>query len=218
MDKSKFIQKLKTKYKDLGFSDKAIDGVASYLGATVADDAKDEDIDNAIDGVEPILKAFQGEIDSRATAAAEKAKKDASKPKQEPGGAPAKTEPEKTLADMPEWAKTFAKQMETLASGLSNLQAEKTTGTRKQTLEEKLKDAPETFKNKVLKDFGRMKFETDEEFQSYLTETEEDAKAFDQEITDKGLGLQTPPQKGKETKGDKPATKEEVKDVVDSIM
>lgn len=59
-----FIEKikaaLKTKYKSLGFSEKAFDGVASYLDKTVT---KEEDIETATGGVESLFKAFQGEVD-----------------------------------------------------------------------------------------------------------------------------------------------------------
>jgi len=215
VDKTKFIGKLKTKYKNLGFSDKAFDGVADYLSQTVADDATDEVIETAIGGVENLLKAFQGDIDSRVNAAVERARKEASKPtKQDNGGDPdpKKDEPDNKPDDVPEWAKT-------LITAVSELKNGKTTETRKQALEAKLKDAPDSYKNKILKDFNRMKFDTDEEFNTYLTETEEDLKVAVQELADQGLKAQGKPLTGGAPANDsKQATKEELDAVISQIM
>lgn len=59
--KEKLLEALKTEYKNLGFGQKAFDGVADYLSKTIE---KEEDISNAISGVGGLLKAFQGEVDT----------------------------------------------------------------------------------------------------------------------------------------------------------
>lgn len=58
--KEKIFDALKAKYANLGFGSKALDGVAEYLVKTVE---KEDDIENAISGVEPLLKSFQSDID-----------------------------------------------------------------------------------------------------------------------------------------------------------
>ena len=58
--KNNLLTSLKTKYKNLGFGDKAFDGVAEFLSKTVT---KEDEIETAISGVEPLLKAFQGDND-----------------------------------------------------------------------------------------------------------------------------------------------------------
>lgn len=58
--KEKIENALKTKYANLGFGHKAFDGVADYLVKTVE---KEEDIETAVAGVEPLLKSFQSDID-----------------------------------------------------------------------------------------------------------------------------------------------------------
>lgn len=58
--KEKIKSALETKYKNLGFGDKAFDGVASYLSKTVKEE---QDVDTAIADVEDLLKSFQGDID-----------------------------------------------------------------------------------------------------------------------------------------------------------
>lgn len=62
--KEKILSALKTKYSNLGFSQKAFDGVASYLEKTVSDESQ---IETAASGVEPLLKVFQAESDRART-------------------------------------------------------------------------------------------------------------------------------------------------------
>ncbi|MDR2065181.1 MAG: hypothetical protein LBP85_05685 [Prevotellaceae bacterium] len=60
-----------------------------------------------------------------------------------------------------------------LLEKVSVFEAGNTAKTRLETLNDKLKECKdETFKAKILKDFARMKFETDNEFTEYLTDTE----------------------------------------------
>lgn len=59
--KEKILVALKTKYKTFGFGDKAFNGVADYLSKTVTEEGQ---IEIAISGVEGLLKAFQGDIDT----------------------------------------------------------------------------------------------------------------------------------------------------------
>lgn len=54
-----------------------------------------------------------------------------------------------------------------------------------------------TFGNRTLKSFSKMNFENDEEFEQFLSEVEEDLKAYNQERADAGLStLGTPPAAG----------------------
>ena len=70
---------------------------------------------------------------------------------------------------------------------LSKYEGDEIFKSRKSTLETKLEKAPETFRNKILKDFSRMSFEDDEKFSEYVTETENDLKEFEQEFSNSGL-------------------------------
>ncbi len=69
--KEKILSALKTKYKNLGFGDKAFSGVADFLATTVTEE---DQIETTIGGVENLLKAFQGDIDNRVNTAVAKAK------------------------------------------------------------------------------------------------------------------------------------------------
>lgn len=89
--------------------------------------------------------------------------------------------------EAPAWAKSLIDQNKALTEEIAKIKTGSTTQTRKQVLEAKLAQAPEAMKSKLLKDFGRMNFESDEDFNSFVTETETDVAAFIQDNANKGL-------------------------------
>ena len=103
--KEKIIAALKTKFSNLGFGEKAFTGVAEFLATTVTDETH---IETAITGVEPLLKAFQGDIDKRVSDAIAKTKAEL---KTDPPTPPKKDEP-KPGDDTPAWAKDLIKKVE----------------------------------------------------------------------------------------------------------
>lgn len=196
--KEKILAALKTKYNNLGFTDKAFDGVAEYLSKTVTEEAA---IEGAITGVDGLLKAFQGDADKRVTEAVEKVKKETKPAEPKKTEEPKKPEEaKKPSEEVPEWAKSLIESNKTLSEKLNTIDADKAKVTRRQTLEGKLVNVPEQFKAKVLKDFDRMSFEKDEDFNTYLTDTNTDIAALNQELADKGLGQQGPPNLGQVNK------------------
>lgn len=62
--KEKILAALKTRYANLGFGPKALDGVAAIMEKTVADESH---IETAVGGVEPLLRVFQSEADRART-------------------------------------------------------------------------------------------------------------------------------------------------------
>lgn len=97
--KEKIIDALKNKYSNLGFGQKAFDGVASYLEKTVTDDSQ---LETVISGVEPLLKAFQSDIDRMRTekSALQTQLEELQKAKPVDGGGQGKkNEPDKTVFD-----------------------------------------------------------------------------------------------------------------------
>lgn len=164
--KEKILASLKTKYKNLGVSDKALEGIAAMLAVTTTDEAN---IETATDGVKDLLTSIQSDADKRVTDAVAKIKPPkAPEPPKTPADEPPKTD------ETPAWAKS-------LISEIAELKAGKTVDLRKQTLETKLKDVNPAYSAKILKDFQRMKFESDEDFNAYVAETETDAVAFTKE-------------------------------------
>jgi hypothetical protein len=113
----------------------------------------------------------------------------------------------------------LAAELEPLKKELASYKAGDVAKTRLQTLTEKLKDCKdETFKAKALKDFARMKFETDDEFNEYLTDTETDIETANQNVANSTLGSQKRPWVSAGKTGDKKeASKEELDAVIDKL-
>lgn len=90
--KEKIFSALKTKFRNLGFSAKAIEGVAESLAATGL--VNDENLDAIVEGQKSALSAMQAEIDRRVTSAVEEAKAEANKnATPADGGGQQRTEP-----------------------------------------------------------------------------------------------------------------------------
>lgn len=96
----------------------------------------------------------------------------------------------------------IAAQLKPLQDELSNYKAADVNKQRRATLEGKLKDAPEKFRSKILKDYDRMNFENDDVFNEYLTETETDLTEFNQDLANQGLGRFPKPGQGGSGKTD----------------
>lgn len=93
--KEKIFSALKTKFSNLGFSAKAIEGVAESLDATGL--ITDENLDAIVEGQKSALSAMQAEIDSRVTSAVEKAKAETKSATPGNGGNQSKYEPERAF-------------------------------------------------------------------------------------------------------------------------
>lgn len=182
------LAQLKTRYKNLGFSEKSFEGVSTYVGATIKDDATEDEIKTIIDGVEPLLKAFQGDIDSRVNTAVEKAKKEAAK---KISGEP-DPEPEPDDKDTPAWAKKMFDQNKALAEKIASFEL----GQNKKTLTEKLhsklteKKIPLTFAK------GRS-IDKEEDIETIASEIENDYLEVKQGLINDGLSGATTPLEGK---------------------
>lgn len=173
--RKKIIEALKTKYRNMGFSEKAFDGVAAFIEPSVKEEA---DIETAIGGgVEALLKVFQGEGDSIRTAKAATEKKlqeleaqirtlgngggngTAPKPESDP-------KPAGDAEETPAWAKALLDANKALSERLNKLDAERTATTRKQKLAEVIGKLPDTFR----KPYERIALDSlkEEEFQTML--------------------------------------------------
>ena len=80
-----------------------------------------------------------------------------------------------------------------LLEKVAGLEGNATNANRRELLVKELAEVPESYKNKVLKDFDRMAFEDQDTFNEYLDDTKSDVASFGQELADKGLGHQSPP-------------------------
>jgi hypothetical protein len=193
--KIKTAARLKALFAGVALSKKTIELIGDQMSkAGLTDESTDEEIDAKLND-RNALYSFedQKKFDDYQTGkvAKEKADKEAADKKAAEEGKTPPTNPED--AEMPAWAKALIQSNQTLAQSLEAIKGEKVTNTRKEQLAEKLANTPDAFKNKAIKDFNRMKFETDDEFNDYLTETETDAADFIQEQSNAGLGGDRPP-------------------------
>ena len=216
--KDLILKALKTKYKNLGFGEKAFEGVADYLAKTVTEEAN---IETAIDGVEGILKVFQSEADKlRGENTTLKSQLEAAK-KAETKPADSKKDGEggNDGDDVPKWAKKIFEGFEGVQKKLEALETDKVTGSRRSQLDDKLKDAPEALKGVIAKNFGKMKFESDDEFSEYLADVSTQVDEFAKQMKIDGVS-----ENGKSPAGTgggadkKEATKEELAAVTGKIL
>lgn len=185
------------------FSGVRKDGLAQLAGAlalqaTTEDEAKGlvEKLTKA--QVDTFIKDFRADVDKEVSESNKtyennlKKKFDfVEKGKQDPEPQPGKTDPN-DIASIVQAA--VASAVAPIQEKLSGFEQGKVAETRLQTLTEKLSGCKdEVFKTRVLKDFGRMKDMSDDEFAEYLTETETDIATANQNMADNQLGGQGKP-------------------------
>lgn len=170
------LQALKTKYKNLGFGEKALSGVAAYLAQTVTEE---NGIEPAVTGAELLLKAFQSDIDARVTSAVSKAKSE-QKPEQAPP--PEKKSEAKKDDEVPTWAKGILDRLD----AFEKKEAKSTLISQaKAKLAEK--KIPESFLR------GRsLELQTEAEIDNLVTSIEADYTAFRQDLINQGVIVNTP--------------------------
>lgn len=189
--KGKILVALKTKYKTFGFGDKAFDGVADYLSKTVTEESQ---IETAISGVEGLLKAFQGDIDTvRNEKSGLQKQLDELKNKIENPNPNPNPNPEDKKDDMATIiANAVSAAVKPLSDELAQFKAEKSQATRQEQIMAKAKEygIPETFAK-------RYAIPDDADLDIYF----KDAK---QELANIGFSGVTPPESA-ETKMEKEA-------------
>ena len=188
------LQALKPKVKAFGFNKNELKGVAAKIAnnLTLEEEASEEDIneaiDNAIDAVLPYLEMGQ----KQANRVINDYKRKSENPIEEEEEEEEETKPQKKAAtakkeeDVPAWAQAMMKTMEALSGEVSTMKGEKLSNSRKSRLEELLKETG-SFGQRTLKNFAKMKFENDEEFDDFFEEVEADLKAYNQERANDGL-------------------------------
>lgn len=159
--KEKIFVALKTKYKTFGFGEKAFDGVADYLSKTVTEEGQ---VETAIGGVEGLLKAFQGDIDSvRNEKSGLQKQLDELKNKEKPNPE------EKKDDDVPAWAQSLIDSNKNLSTELSTLKQEKLQATRQEQILAKAKEygIPENYAK-------RCAIKEDEDLDTYFKDLKQD--------------------------------------------
>lgn len=223
--RKKIIEALKNRYRNLGFSEKAFDGVAAYIEPSIKEESE---IETAIGGVEALLKAFQGEADSLRTAKSAAEKKLAEleakikemedgEQKPAPAPKPAPTPKPKEGEETPAWAKALIEANKALNDRLNKMDSERTTKARKQQLSEIVSKLPETLR----KPYERIALDSlkEDEFTSMLSEVTTEVDGALAELKSKGAVFGRPVGSGaKKGEGDlKEATDAEAQAVVDRL-
>lgn len=187
--KDKILNALKTKFTNLGFSDKAFAGAAEFLAATVTDEAN---IETAVAGVEPLLKAFQGEIDYRVGNAVAKTKSELEKKPVTPPAPPTPPTPTTPPVDPNDIATLVANAVKSAVDPLR----QKIDGYEKREkeaalvtmLKKRIGDkVPEAYlKNRPLV------VESEQDIERVATEIENDYTSFKQELINSNLFQEVP--------------------------
>lgn len=175
--------------KFAGIPEATLERIATKKAGSVTDESQ---LQSIVDGID-YGQIVQSEVDSKITDANKKAIQNYETAHKLKDGKPVKDQepgkdPDPNKDDIAAIVAAAVKTaVEPLNQKLSAFEGQKTTETRLQQLEGKLKDVPETFKAQKLKDFKRMNFETDESFNEYLGEVETDITALNQELANSNL-------------------------------
>lgn len=205
--KSKIIAKLKAKATAVGaanLSNVRINGLADKLDAIVTNE---DDIDGEIDKLDQLfsfkemasLDDAKRNADNKGAGEEDEAEK-AAKAKKEADEKAAAEEAAKAAGkggdEMPSWFKAHLedqnKRFDGLSFSIAEIQKGSLSKTRRQQLEAKLDKAPDRFKTRTLRDFELLKLESDDEFNNYLANIEQDVADEIQAASDAGLGVDAP--------------------------
>ena len=189
---------LKPKVKAFGFNQKELKGIAAKIAnnLTSAEEASIEDVNAEIEAQIEAAIPFLQFAQSQSSRVIEEWRKkhqeglgdedeDEDEPLDLPKPKPSKKNTQPKSEDN-EQMKQLMDMVAKLTGEISSLKQEKTAETRKSRLEKLLKDAG-TFGTRTLKSFSKMNFESEEEFEDFFNEVEDDLKAYNQERADKGL-------------------------------
>ena len=229
----------------LGFNRKEYRSLAQKIvdDSDLKDDATEDDensyIDDAIEDMEPVLKLGQQYANrianDKGSNGGKKGKKDGDndddeEDDDEEDDDASDTKPRKSKKSKsndgsddegdgePSW---FKKYRESLDKRFEKIESSHTGDTRKSKVEKILKDANVLDKplgKRTLRDFGRMHFENDEEFDEFIDEIAEDVEGIESDGNDDGAVASTskditPPKGGKKTKKNDVASDQEVDDL-----
>ncbi|MBB2148814.1 hypothetical protein [Pedobacter gandavensis] len=187
--------RLKALFTGVALSKKSIDAITEKATVGLTDESTDEEIDVVLNARNEVWSFDeQRKFDDYQAGKVSKdaADKEAARLKAIADGKPEPVEIDPNETKTEKMLRLMMEKLEKQDQAIAAMNGEKVTNTRKDQLTKILENTPDAFKNKAIKDFNRMKFDTDDEFNDYLTETENDAADFVQEQSNAGLGVDTP--------------------------
>jgi hypothetical protein len=207
--KEKILTALKARFD--GVNDHILSRIADKLARTVT---TEDAVQTAVDAV-TFQQVIDGEADRRATEATQTAivsyeKKYSikeGKPVTTGGGQGTQTEPDKGgdgNGETPAWAKALIESNKALSDKMASLEGERVVTSRKQKLDAVIDKLPDNLK----KPYGRISLKemTDDEFDTFVTETTAEVDGLVADFAVKGAVVKAPiggnPSKGEPSKED----------------
>ena len=198
---------LKPKSKALGFSREELEGIAADVANNLEldEEASDEDvnaeIEKQVNAVLPYLKIAQKT--AQRTIQSFKDSQYLDDDDDDPAGSkkPIRKQKKEKDEQVPAWAQALITQNKALQTEILGLKSERENDGRRSKLKALLKDKG-TFGKTVLKNFDKMKFENESEFDDFYDGIVEDLAAIDQERANEGLGKLGAPAAQRKPKND----------------
>lgn len=193
---------LKPKSKALGFSREELEGIAADVANNLEldEEASDEDvnaeIEKQVNAVLPYLKIAQKTAQRTIQSFKDsqdldddEVDDDVDDDDDDPAGnkKPIRKQKKEKEEQVPAWAQALITQNKALQTEILGLKSERENDGRRSKLKALLKDKG-TFGKTVLKNFDKMKFENESEFDDFYDGVVEDLAAIDQERANEGLG------------------------------
>ena len=185
---------LKHKAKSLGFSREELEGIAADIANNLEldNESSDEDvnaeIEKQIDAVIPFLKIAQKTAQRTIQSFKDSQVDDIVNDEENAGNKnPTNKQNKEKEEQVPAWAQALIDQNRVLQTEIQGLKSERENEGRRLKLKSLLKDKG-TFGKTVLKNFDKMKFENESEFDDFYDGVVEDLAAIDQERANEGLG------------------------------
>lgn len=182
---------LKPKCKALGFNSSELEGIAADIADNLEldEEASEEDINEKIsaevDSVVPYLKIAQ-KASNRVIQNYKNNKSNDDDNDDDKAGEGKSNKPSEEADKIPTWAQALIAQNKAIQTELVGLKSERVLDGRRAKLQALLKDTGVFGKN-VLKNFDRMSFENESEFDDFYDGVTEDLSALNQERANAGL-------------------------------
>lgn len=182
---------LKPKCKALGFNSSELEGIAADIADNLEldEEASEEDINEKIsaevDSVVPYLKIAQ-KASNRVIQNYKNSKSNDDDNDEGEAGEGKSNKPSEEAEKIPAWAQALITQNKAIQTELVGLKSERVSDGRRAKLQALLKDTGVFGKN-VLKNFDRMSFENESEFDDFYDGVTEDLSALNQERANAGL-------------------------------
>lgn len=196
--KTKVLQAMKPKVASLGFTKEEIESVVETISGTLQEDASEEQINAQVDAVIPYLKLSQSAVTRIVNA----------KKKEELPKAPEVSTTTKETDKGAEPEDKFEKLLKVIEAQNEKIDAlvnKDVKTSRREVYVSKLKDLPEAIQKSKLKDFDRMNFKDQDDFDSFIQEAETDIPVIKQAIADSELSEMEKPFLGKKNQNDEEA-------------